>query len=160
MYMNAEMHIFIIWNKARKLENKIMNDISKNFIVLGKTEIIWGKEFFSNNLSAFYGEKLPKGCNKEKEVGRGPFQLIYVLDENPLYRKRRVNSGNNIVDVNVFDSKEMYRVWLKSHNIHSSNTLEEVDHDLYLLLGMHATEVKERLERGEHINNYVREIKG
>ena len=34
MYMNAEMHIFIIWNKARKLENKIMNDISKNFIVL------------------------------------------------------------------------------------------------------------------------------
>lgn len=157
--MNEEMHIFIIWNKARKLEEKIMKDIAENFTVLGKTEITWDKESFSDNLSAFYGEKLPKGCNKEKEVGIGPFLLIYVLDKEPLYRKRRVNSGNNVVNVNVFDSKEMYRTWLKSHNIHSSNTVDEVEHDLYLLLGIHASEIKERLERGEHINKYVHKIK-
>ena len=156
--MNEEMHIFVIWNRARKIEENILNDLQTRFEILGTTEITWEEERFSNNLSAFYGEKLPKGCHKEKEVGTGPFLLVYVLDRKPLYKKRRVNSGQNLVNVNVFDSKEMYRKWLASHNIHSSNYKEEVDHDLKLLLGCSAEQVKQRLLSGEKITEYMRII--
>ena len=130
-----------------------MDYLERNFQVLGTTEIIWDKESFADNLSAFYGEKLPKGCHKEKEVGKGPFLLVYILDKNPLYKIRRVNSGDNMVNVNVFDAKEMFRCWLGSHNIHSSNCTKEVEHDLMLLLGMDAEIVKQKLLQGQRITN-------
>lgn len=156
--LNGEMHLFIIWNKARNLEKKILDDLKDNFTILQVQEIKWAKKDFSHNLSQFYGKKLPLGCNKEKEVGRGKFLLVLIADEEPFYVIRRTNSGDCIVNVNVFDSKEMYRNWVGGHKIHSSNTQDEFEHDIFLLLGKHAAEVKAIFESNGHIESYKKRL--
>lgn len=158
--MKAEMHLFIIWSSARSREVDIIDDLNENFTIMLKKEITWDRQDFSHNLSVFYGKKLPRGCNKEKEVGTAPFLLVLVKDSNPIYAVRRTNQGEQVVNVNVFDSKEMYRNWLGGHNVHSSNTVEEVEHDLWLLLGLHYDEILGKVERQEGLNYYCKRLQG
>ena len=77
-----------------------------------------------------------KNSDKEKHVGSGKFLLIVVLDENPLYKVRRTSRGGKDVNINMFDSKEMYRKWTGGgHRVHGSNNVSESGHDLGILLG-------------------------
>lgn len=159
MRINSELQLFIIWEKARSWEKEILEDIAQNFKVLQVMEIEWSKEYFSDNLSTFYGKKLPVGCNKEKEIGTGKFLLIIVEDESPMYVKRRTNSGNMLVNVNMFDSKEMYRTWVGGHKIHCTNNLEEVEHDIYLLTGMHLHDIKNLYDGERKIGDYKKVLR-
>lgn len=144
--MNGEIHLFILWQKARKCEKKILDDISVNFKILQKIEIDW-RDNFSSKISAFYGENLPPHSEKEKHVGVGKFLLVIVLDETPLYSIRRTSKGAKLVNINMFDSKEMYRKWTGGgHKIHASNDLVESEHDLEKILGKNLEELKEIYE--------------
>ncbi len=135
--MNQELHLFIVWENGRYKEQEIMVDIKNNFEIMGVYEVKWSVENFSSNLTRFYGENLPPKSHKEKHCGKGPFLLVIVRDKNPLYRIRRTIKGSVVVNVNMFDSKEMYRAWTGGgHKIHSTNTISETNHDLVLLLGM------------------------
>ena len=134
--MNREFHIFIIWSNAYKWKDKIITDILLRFRILGIHTVIWDKNRFSKNLTRFYGENLPKNSNKEKHCGNGPFTLVTVIDEKPLYRLRKTSKGMSVVNVNMFDSKEMYRSWTGGgHLIHSTNSVFEARHDVVLLTG-------------------------
>jgi len=134
--MDSEVHLFIIWEKGRKKEKIIIDDISINFDILTIYEVFWDKNEFSNNLTRFYGQNLPKNSNKERHCGNGSFLLIIVKDNHPLYRIRKTSKGSFKVNVNMFDSKEMYREWTGGgHKIHASNSEVEANHDLVLLLG-------------------------
>ena len=42
----SEIHIFIIWEKAREKEAEILLDIKKNFSILQTFEINWSEEEF------------------------------------------------------------------------------------------------------------------
>lgn len=131
-----EVHLFIIWEKGRFAQNEILADIKENFGVLEVTEVTWSKEYFSENLTRFYGMNLPKNSNKEKHCGKGPFLLVVVRDFNPIYRLRSTSSGSKVVNVNMYDSKEMYRSWTGGgHKIHATNSSVETQHDLTLLKG-------------------------
>jgi len=157
--VKSEIHLFILWENARKkCENEILNDIESNFEVLQIIEIEWNRKDFSDNISQFYGIKLPPRCNKVKEVGDGKFLLVIIRDNHPMYVVRRTNSGDSIVNVNVFDSKEMYRRWVGGHNIHSSNTVEEAEHDLGLLLGKTIKELEDIYKLQETIKEYKERI--
>ena len=89
-----------------------------------------------------------------KQAWSQTFLLVLIEDPEPFHVIRRTNQGEALVNVNIFDSKEMYRKWLRSHNIHSSNSPEEVDHDLYLLLGLHREEAERILSEGGEIRAY------
>lgn len=154
--MKPELHLFILWERARKYEKMILKDLHENFDVLQTLEIVWDRRCFSNNISKFYGKKLPPKCEKEKEVGTGPFLLVLLWDEHPLYVLRRVNSGDNLVDVNVFDTKEMYRSIFGGHSVHSSNTKEETAHDLEMLIGIDIKSVIEMLQNKKKITTFKR----
>ena len=146
--MQQEVHLFILWEKARIKEEKIIEDISCNFEILRIFEIEWSKENFSKNLSRFYGENLPKNSNKEKHCGNGAFLVIVVKDNNPLYRIRKTSKGITCVNTNIFDSKEMYRFWTGGgHKIHGTNSIAEANHDLVLLLGVNVEDFKAKLKR-------------
>lgn len=153
-YLGKELYIFILWEKARSREEKILSDLRANFHVIQTLEIGWNQNAFSDNLSKFYGKNLPPNCYKEKEVGMGKFLLVLLEDEAPLYRIRRTNSGENIINVNVFDTKEMYRAIIGGHNVHSSNTEDETAHDLKLLTGLELSEIKIRLLQGKFLEGY------
>ena len=153
--MDDEIHLFILWENARVLQDRIIDDIKENFELLDIIEIRWDEEYFAHNLKCFYGVNLPKNSKKEQHCGNGSFLLLIVRDIEPLYRRRRTSSGSKIVNVNLFDSKEMYRKWLGGgHKVHASNDVEESNHDLKLLLGYNTEEISLLYNRNQRIKAY------
>ncbi|MBR2743798.1 MAG: glycosyltransferase family 2 protein [Clostridia bacterium] len=139
--MKEELHLFIIWENARNMQDEIIEDIRNNFTIVNIYEIEWDKSKFSNNLTRFYGTNLPKGSHKEKHCGNGGFILILVKDGNPVYAKRETSKGEKIVNTNIFDKKEQYRTLTGGgHKIHATNNTSETNHDITLLLGMNTDE--------------------
>ncbi|HOO47263.1 MAG TPA: hypothetical protein PLM29_13590 [Deltaproteobacteria bacterium] len=136
---DPELHLFILWPYARNEEGRIVQDIQERFEIVRQCEIRWSSRNFSRNLTRFYGEKLPDGSHKERHCGRGPFSLIVVRDLHPVYENRETSKGNQLVNVNLFDAKERYRLWTGGgHRVHATNTPRETRHDLALLFGRDA----------------------
>lgn len=140
--MDRNLFLFIIWNTAYYKKDEIISDIRESFIVHKIVEVEWSADKFSENLSRFYGKKLPKNSFKEKACGIGPFILVVVEDEKPEYKLRKTSRGEDeLVNTHAFDKKTLYRKWTqetkRTHSrIHGTNTPEETEHDLTLLLGM------------------------
>lgn len=134
--MMPELHLFIVWEHAASLVQPIMENILSKFTVKKALQIHWTPSVFSSNLSRFYNQQLPSGCEKELHCGKGPFFCIVVLDERPVYGQRHTSKGTLLVNTNVFDAKTMYRQWTGGgHRIHATNTPRECARDLNLLLG-------------------------
>lgn len=137
--MKPELHLFIIWSKARYIEDKVLKDIRHNFEVVDLFDLRWSRSLFSNNLSRFYGETLPVGSHKERHCGIEPFRVVIVNDMHPVYDERETSKGLKRVNVNLFDAKSRYRSWSGGgHKIHATNDPKETHHDLAMLLGMDA----------------------
>ena len=158
-----ETHLFILWEHAREKEKEILEDINKNFKILGKYNIKWNKENFSKNLSRFYGTNLPKNSGKEQHCGNGDFLLIIVEVDNPIYEERDTSKGKQVVNVNMFDKKTYYRELTGGgHKVHATNSEIETNHDLTLLLGQSIKDYLENIKEKEDVNtiNIERELTG
>ncbi len=137
--VEKELHLFIIWERARYKETDIINDIKANFTILKYFDIQWNSKNIASNFTRFYGTNLPAGSAKEVECGTGNFLLIVVFDENPQYANRLTSKGDAIVNTNMFDAKSKYRSWTGGgHKIHATNSPRETNHDLSLLLGVNS----------------------
>ena len=156
--MRGEIHLFIIWHKARYMETELLEDISGRFTILEKIELIWEANSLADNLVKFYGMKLPSLSDKLEAVGEGPSLLVIVEDTSPQYVIRRTNSGTTIVNINMYDSKEMYRTWLTGTSVHGTNDETETEHDLLLLTGVELTEAKKIYSLGGCIDKYKKEL--
>ena len=133
----GELHLMIIWENARYQQDKIIDDIKKTFHILECFEIEWSDQNVATNFTRFYGVKLPDRSFKEKECGRGKFLLLLLWDDTPQYETRKTSHGVEVVNVKMFDSKSKYRSWTRGgHKIHGTNSPEETNHDLTLLLGI------------------------
>lgn len=158
-----EVHLFILWEHAREKEKEILDDINKNFKVLGKYNIKWNKENFSKNLSRFYGTNLPKNSGKEQHCGNGEFLLIIVEVDNPKYEERDTSKGKQVVNVNMFDKKTYYRELTGGgHKVHATNSEIETNHDLTLLLGKSIKDYLDSIKEEKNIEtiNIERELTG
>lgn len=145
---SGELHLFIIWEHARIKEREILESLNGHFNILGVYEVKWSDSKFSENLSRFYGSKLPRGSFKERHCGKGPFLLVVLEDRNPVYMERATSRGIEIVNVNTFDLKSLYRKWTGGgHRIHGTNSLKETNHDLTLLLGICADDYQRRSKK-------------
>jgi len=132
---NSELHLFIIWEKARDKEEIIKQKIVQRLEIVDIYDVKWSQKKFSENLTRFYGENLPDGSNKEKHIGSGEFLLVIVMDHNPNYHYRDTSKGKKLVNINIFDLKqELREITGGGHKIHSTNSLFETNHDLCLLL--------------------------
>jgi len=130
-----EIHLFILWSKANSEREKILHDITNKFTVLDVYNISWNKNKFSENLSRFYGENLPNNSRKEQHCGNDTFTCIIVRDEKPIYKPRQTSKGIRLVNINLFDSKKLYRLWTGGgHKIHATDNIEETKMQLMLLL--------------------------
>ncbi|MCB1758891.1 MAG: hypothetical protein KDI68_03805 [Gammaproteobacteria bacterium] len=150
--MSPELHLFIIWANARFQRAKIIDDIDSHFSIVEVTDLKWDADNFSNNLTRFYGESLPDGSFKEIECGTDRFTLVIVLDNNPLYEKRKTTKGFSIVNTRVFDAKERYRQWTGGgHKIHATNNINETRHDLMLLSGISYSDYFTRVNEDSYV---------
>jgi len=128
------------------MTDDILNDLKKKFELLEVYEVNWSPEFFSDNMSRFYGVNLPPGAFKANQHDFGPFLLCIIEDKNPIYGNRETAKGETHVNINTFDAKQTYRSWTGGgNNIHASNTEEETEHDLVLLLGKNLKDIRNSL---------------
>lgn len=131
-----EIHLLIIWSKALNKKEKILKDLNEKFEVLRIYNVTWSDKNFSNNLSRFYGENLPKNSHKEKHCGKDTFCCIIIQDKNPIYESRPTSKGSRVVNTNLFDTKQLYRSWTGGgHKIHATDNTQETKVQLALLLG-------------------------
>lgn len=131
-----ELHLFILWERARNKEQEILADIKKHLKIIECFDIGWNKKLVADNFSRFYGVKLPDNSAKEKECGNGRFLLVTVADENPHYEFVETSRGHEYVNTNIFNLKEKYRKLTGGgHKIHATNNSKETNHDIVLLLG-------------------------
>ena len=137
----GELHLILLWEKARYKEKEIIQDIENNLKILELYNISWSEEEVSNNFARFYGVKLPKNSGKEQHCGKGSFLLITVFDANPKYDFIETSRGTEYVNINIFSLKEKYRAWTGGgHKIHSTNNIKETNHDITLLLGINSND--------------------
>lgn len=158
-----ETHLFILWENAREKEKEILEDIKKNFKILGLYNMKWNKENFSNNLSRFYGTNLPENSGKEQHCGNGEFLLIIVGVDNPKYEERQTSKGPQIVNTNMFDKKSYYRELTGGgHKVHATNSEVETNHDLTLLLGKNIEDYLKNIDtsKKEEIINLNQDLVG
>lgn len=163
MKYQPELHLFILWEHARAKETKILDDLKERFEILAHFEIHWPKETFSQNLTRFYGVNLPPGSDKEQHCGSGAFLAIIVRDNNPQYDIRPTSKGLAWVNTTLFDAKALYRKWTGGgHRVHSTNTLEETEHNVTLLLGKNTDDLLESLTANdrERTQKITKELEG
>ncbi len=132
-----EAHVFIVWSKGLEHRGKILADLETKFEILQSVDVTWSREKFSENLSRFYGENLPKNSSKEKHCGTGTFLCIILRDNKPIYELRETSKGIKPVNINMFDAKQLYRDWTGGgHKIHGSDNVNEAKSNIYLLFGI------------------------
>lgn len=132
-----ELHAFIVWSKGLQHRERILEDIGTKFEIVRIINTNWSQDKFTENLSRFYGENLPKNSSKEKHCGTGTFLCIIVRDNNPQYELRETSKGIKPVNSNMFDAKQLYRDWTGGgHRIHGSDNVSEAKSNIYLLFGI------------------------
>ena len=145
----ARLYVFIIWEKSRGQTQNILDDLKKKFVIREIFEVEWNKENFLDNLKRFYGQSLSDAEEKVKVCGAGPFLVIVILDSNPNLRepsKSKFSLEKDYVNVNVFESKELYRKWVgKEFSVHSSISKNETNHNLTLLFGKNVYDFEREL---------------
>lgn len=132
-----ELHLFIIWSRAREKEEEIISDLGREFQILDVMETSWSPKEFGRNLTRFYGEALPPGSHKEEHCGSGPFLVVVVRDLEPRYQLRHLSPGRaQVIDLRTLEAKERYRLWTGGgHRVHATLEPREFTHDLFLLSG-------------------------
>ena len=159
--MTPEVHIVLIWEKGLNKFDDILYDLKNSFQIIDVRRVNWSKNFFSNNLSRFYGENLPDGSFKEKHCGTGPFIVIVIKQDTVTYENRKTSKGFCLVNSELFDKKEMYRDWTGGgHKIHTSNDLNESKHDIFFLFNKEIEEYMENQNWNEKIEDYSKNIRG
>tara|TARA_A100001011_G_scaffold398351_1_gene502453 strand:+ start:2084 stop:3175 length:1092 start_codon:yes stop_codon:yes gene_type:complete len=133
--VNPEIHIVVVWEKGLNMLGPILYDLENTFEIVDVSRVVWHKDFFSNNLSRFYGQNLKNKSFKERHCGTGPFMAIVLRDKNVIYELRKTSKGISRVNSRLFDKKQKYRYWTGGgHRVHCSNNLDESKRDLLFML--------------------------
>lgn len=138
----TETHLMVLWSRAREQEKRILDDLARQVRIRRCFEIAWSKDAVRRNYMRFYGAKLPAVDQKVADCGTDPFLLVVMDVESPEYRLVCTSRGHEQANVTVFSLKSRYREWTAGagHRVHATNSPEEFDHDLTMLLGIGADE--------------------
>ena len=142
--MKPELHLFILWEKARRVESRILEDLArqKDIAVVGKWELSFPGPA-AEAFPAFYGRRKPvDGRLKARKCGCGAFLLVVVRNLNPTYGSRwarddKYYQANEL----MYDLKTRYREWAgRKHRVHGTTDRDEFARDVFLLTGHTADE--------------------
>lgn len=129
-------YLFILWNKALFCKDKILNNLNNDFEIIKTLYIKWDNNNFCKNLQSLYGHKLGSPIEKIIPCGKDVFLFVLIKDNNAVYETKKLYDGEEIINLNIYNKKQLYREWtLGSNRIHCSDSIEETLHDLVVLFG-------------------------
>ena len=131
--MSNNINVFVLWANGRHKETEILSVIQERFEILQTYEIIWNSKYFTQNLSRFYGKKLPCAYRKKKLCGTGSFLVICINDPLP-----QIYDNKNL---NLTSVKHHCRQILGGNYLHASDYKTEAEENLLLLTGLSPTEL-------------------
>ena len=133
--MSPEMHLIVLWEKARTEEGRILEDVARHVEIVAKAELAWPGDPVEC-FGRFYGAKLQEADGKVLVCGGGPFLLLVVRDRSPRYGWRETSRGGELVNLRLFEMKARYREWTGGgHRVHTTNSTAETRRDIFLLTG-------------------------
>ena len=142
--MNPELHLFVLWEKARHVEARILEDLGRqaDIEILGKWELAFSGPA-AEAYPVFYGGKKPMdGRLKVRKCGGGAFLLIVVRNLNPSYGSRWARDDKYyLANELMYDLKTRYREWAgRKHRVHGTTDPAEFARDIFILTGHTADE--------------------
>ena len=156
--MNPELHLFVLWEKARRAEARILEDIGRqaDLEVVGKWELAFSGPA-AEAYPAFYGWKnqiRKLAALKVRRSGGGKFLLIVVRNANPHYGTRwAFGKTYYLANELMYDLKTRYREWAgRKHRVHGTTDRGEFAHDIFLLTGHTADEWERGVPDGIRLN--------
>jgi|GEM_PF-3178893 len=140
--MKPEIHLFILWDKARVVQDRILDDIALHFTILKTYEITWTPSLVVSNFTRFCGTRLGNSLQyKIDDCGIGEFLVVVVRDNNPIYENKKTFHGPADVNIKMFEAKQRYRDWTGGGiRVHATDNIIETNHDLTLLIGKNAND--------------------
>jgi hypothetical protein len=156
--MKSTLHLFIIWQTSLNKKDIVLKDLEEKYVIREVYEVTWIKDDFRNNLKRFYGDKLHNASEKVDLCGNGSFLLILITDKNPKLEKKFLDDVNEVeINTNVYNSKMKYRKWIGvNYGLHASNSEEETNHDLILLLDKKINDLEKEIP--EKWNGVIKKI--
>ena len=146
----AELHLFVLWEKARFAEKRILADMARTLEIVCTRELRFADEPM-RSFRRFYGPSLPDARRKLRSCGGGAFLLVVVRDRAPAYGKCTVDGFEyQNVDMRLVTLKGRYRNWAgRRHRVHGTTTRAEFARDVLMLTGHSAEEWKQGVPEGE-----------
>lgn len=149
-----ELHLFVLWEKARAAEARILADLAREMSVVWQGEMAFHGDAAAA-YEAFYGVRRPvNGAVKVKKCGGGRFRVIVVRDDDPHYGQRLARAGKYYeANERMYDLKARYREWAgRRHRVHGTTDRDEFARDVWLLTGHTAEEWARGVPEGIALN--------
>ena len=134
--MASELALFVLWEKSRFVEERILADLRREMSVRYVKEL----RFEGDPALAFrrfYGPRLPDAKRKLRNCGGGAFLLVIVEDTAPDYRT--IDAGGRLptyCNVRLHALKKRYHRWAGGgHRIHGTMEPGEFARDVLMLTG-------------------------
>lgn len=144
-----ELHLFVLWQKARFAEERILADMRREFEIVFTRTMRFEDEVGRSYLR-FYGPSLPDARRKIRSCGGGAFRIIIVRDSRPDYRKVDGRSQSILSNAHTVELKYKYRKMAGGHHrVHGTDTSAEFTRDVFLLTGHSAAEWEAGVPTGE-----------
>lgn len=144
----TELHLIVLWEKARVAEERILADIREKLELVTTGLLSWPGDA-ERCFGEFYGAKLPEAKGKVAECGSGTFRYVVVRDTNPRYAWEDTSRGLERVNETLFTLKNLYRSWTGGgHKVHTTNSPQEFARDIKLLTNHSAEEWEKGLVTG------------
>ena len=148
--MTGELHLFVLWEKARFAEKRILADMARELEIVCTREM----HFEGEPLLAyrrFYGPALPDARRKLRECGSGPYLLAVVRDKAPEYGTYTVDGSEyRNANARLVRLKSRYRHWAgRHHRVHGTTSRTEFARDVFMLTGHTADEWAAGVPEGE-----------
>ena len=108
-----EQHLFVLWEKARRKERLILNDIRKHLEVVAVRELRFNGSA-AVGYRSFYGPSLPDVARKIRQCGRGAFLLVVVRDNHPAHVEESILGSIKPRNRLMVELKDRYGKWAHS----------------------------------------------
>lgn len=133
---DRDIHLIIIWEKGRRCEETIIDELDKRFNLLYCANVCWSGAHKRTNFGRLYPRmRADVALTKYKHVGMGDFICIIFEDINPEYNYVRSLGGDIFVgNVNVVSIKSGFRELLGDNLVHGTSSIDEFFHQASLIL--------------------------
>jgi hypothetical protein len=135
LVVHGQLGLFVIWEKGRGAEDRILADLAKRFDVLHVYDVHWSRSLVTQNYRRFYSDVDVRGIAHLDKKGAGPFLAVTVLDRAPLMEERMTARGLRLVNSRFLDAKLTARAWTSEYAVHCGENEWENSRDLTMLLG-------------------------